>query len=59
MNDEIKQQFSKHYKRIIEDLKQVNGFTPAMEKLISVNLNKLENDIYEVTKNDKRIISNI
>jgi hypothetical protein len=50
MNDEIKQQFSKHYKRIIEDLKQVNGFTPAMEKLISVNLNKLENDIYEVTR---------
>ena len=51
MNDEIKQQFSKHYKRIIEDLKQVTGFTPAMEKLISVNLNKLENDIYEVTSN--------
>jgi len=45
MNENITFQFTKHYKRIIEDLRQVQGFTPAMEKLLSFNISKLENDI--------------
>lgn len=52
MHDKINNQFSKHYKRLIEDLKQVVGFTPAMEKLISVNISKLENDIINEVNND-------
>ena len=57
MDEIISYQFSKHYKRIVEDLKQVQGFTPAMEKLLSFNMSKLENDIQnEVTKNDRKRI---
>lgn len=41
----IKKHFSKHYKRMEEDLKQVQGFTPLMLKIISINLQKLEEDV--------------
>ena len=53
MNEEINYQFSKHYGRLIEDLKQIKGFTPVMEKVISINVSKLHEDINEVTKGDK------
>ena len=59
MNDNINYQFNKHYGRLIEDLKQIKGFTPVMEKVISVNVEKLHEDIEnELTKgenNDKEI----
>jgi hypothetical protein len=45
MNENIKYQFSKHYGRLIEDLKQIKGFTPVMEKVISINIDKLHEDI--------------
>lgn len=60
MNDGINYQFSKHYGRLIEDLKQIKGFTPVMEKVISINISKLHEDIYELTKgneNDNKKIS--
>ena len=53
MNERIDYQFSKHYGRLIEDLKQIKGFTPVMEKVISVNIDKLHEDINEITKDDK------
>lgn len=53
MNENISYQFSKHYKRIIEDLRQVQGFTPAMEKLLSFNITKLENDIKNELTNER------
>ena len=53
MNEEIKYQFSKHYGRLIEDLKQIKGFTPVMEKVISINVSKLHEDINELTKGEK------
>lgn len=52
-NKDIDYQFSKHYGRIIEDLKQIRGFTPVMEKVISINMTKLHEDINEITKDDK------
>ena len=52
MNDNINYQFSKHYGRLIEDLKQIKGFTPVMEKVISINISKLHEDINEITKGD-------
>ena len=60
MNDSINYQFSKHYGRLIEDLKQIKGFTPVMEKVISINITKLHEDINELTKgneNDNQKIS--
>ena len=58
MNERISYQFSKHYGRIIEDLKQIRGFTPVMEKVISFGISKLHEDINnEITKeenNDRR-----
>ena len=53
MNEEIDFQFSKHYGRLIEDLKQIKGFTPVMEKVISINISKLHEDINELTKGEK------
>lgn len=41
----IQKHFSKHYKRMEEDLKQFRDFTPAMLKIISINLQKLEEDV--------------
>lgn len=52
MNDKINYQFSKHYGRLIEDLKQVKGFTPVMEKIISINIDKLHEDIENETRKD-------
>ena len=43
--NEIAKQFSKHYKRLEEDLKQIIGFTPIMMKVVSFNLKNLENDV--------------
>ena len=60
-NKDIDYQFSKHYGRIIEDLKLIRGFTPVMEKVISINMTKLHEDINELTKdehNDSKKISN-
>lgn len=60
-NKDIDYQSSKHYGRIIEDLKQIRGFTPVMEKVISINMTKLHEDINELTKdehNDSKKISN-
>lgn len=55
MFDIIQYQFSKHYGRMIEDLKQIKGFTPVMEKVISINISKLNEDIKnEFTKGDKK-----
>lgn len=54
MNEEIDYQFSKHYGRIIEDLKQIRGFTPVMEKVISFGISKLHEDINEITKNEEK-----
>ena len=45
MKESIDYQFSKHYGRMIEDLKQIKGFTPVMEKVISINVSKLHEDI--------------
>ena len=56
MKDEINYQFSKHYGRLIEDLKQIKGFTPVMEKVISINISKLHDDINELTKGTKYAI---
>ncbi len=53
MNEEIDYQFSKHYGRIIEDLKQIRGFTPVMEKVISFGISKLHEDINNITKDEK------
>ena len=53
MNEEINYQFSKHYGRLIEDLKQIKGFTPVMEKVISINISKLHEDINEITKGNE------
>lgn len=53
MNEEIRHQFSKHYGRLIEDLKQIKGFTPVMEKVISINVSKLHEDINEITKGEQ------
>lgn len=51
MIESIDYQFSKHYGRLIEDLKQIKGFTPVMEKVISINVSKLHEDIEnEITK---------
>ena len=52
MNEEIDYQFSKHYGRIIEDLKQIRGFTPVMEKVISFGISKLHEDVNNLTKNE-------
>lgn len=49
-NKKVSYQFKKHYQRIIEDLKQIKGFTPVMEKVISINVEKLQNDIENLTK---------
>lgn len=61
MKENIDYQFSKHYGRMIEDLKQINGFTPVMEKVISINIAKLHEDIeHETTKgneNDDKKVS--
>ncbi|NDK07847.1 hypothetical protein EOM39_01215 [Candidatus Gracilibacteria bacterium] len=53
-NQEIIKQFSKHFKRLEEDLSQINGFTPLMKKVISLNLKNLEKDILEITQNEVR-----
>lgn len=54
MHDSINYQFNKHYGRMIEDLKQIKGFTPVMEKVISVNIDKLHEDINnEITKDEQ------
>lgn len=53
MNEEIDYQFSKHYGRIIEDLKQIRGFTPVMEKVISFGISKLHEDINNIAKDEK------
>jgi hypothetical protein len=45
MQDNISIIFSKHYKRIEQDLKQITGFTPVMLKVLSFNIGKLEEDI--------------
>ena len=52
MNEKIDYQFSKHYGRIIEDLKQIKGFTPVMEKVISFGISKLHEDINNITKDE-------
>ena len=56
MNESINYQFSKHYGRLIEDLKQIKGFTPVMEKVISINIEKLHEDINELTKGTNNAI---
>ena len=53
MYEDINYQFSKHYGRLIEDLKQIKGFTPVMEKVISINISKLHEDINEITKGER------
>lgn len=53
-NQEIIKQFSKHFKRLEEDLSQINGFTPLMKKVISLNLKNLEKDILEIKQNEVR-----
>ena len=53
MYEEIDYQFTKHYGRIIEDLKQIRGFTPVMEKVISFGISKLHEDINNITKERK------
>ena len=54
MDERINYQFQKHYGRIIEDLKQIRGFTPVMEKVISFGVSKLQEDIEnEITKGEK------
>jgi len=45
VSDNVSYQFNKHYKRTVEDLRQVQGFTPVMEKILSFNFSKLENDV--------------
>lgn len=45
MKSQILKEFSKHYKRLEEDLSQINGFTPVMKKIISINFKNLENDV--------------
>ena len=58
MKESIDYQFSKHYGRLIEDLKQIKGFTPVMEKVISINISKLHEDIEnEITKGDEYAVS--
>ena len=53
MDERINYQFQKHYGRIIEDLKQIRGFTPVMEKVISFGVSKLQEDIEnEITKGE-------
>ena len=52
MEYKIKKEFSKHYKRIEDDLSQINGFTPVMKKIISINFKSLEQDILKL--NEKR-----
>lgn len=56
MNEKIDYQFSKHYGRIIEDLKQIRGFTPVMEKVISFGISKLHEDINNLTKDEKNAV---
>ncbi|NCC70323.1 hypothetical protein EOM09_01960 [bacterium] len=53
-NQEVIKQFSKHFKRLEEDLSQINGFTPLMKKVISLNLKNLEKDILEIKKYEVR-----
>ncbi len=48
--NEIIKQFSKHFKRIEEDLNQINGFTPLMKKVISLNIKNLESDILKLSE---------
>lgn len=48
--NEIIRQFSKHFKRLEEDLTQINGFTPLMKKVISLNIKNLENDILKLSE---------
>jgi len=56
MQETISYQFNKHYKRMLEDLRQVQGFTHAMEKLLSFNMTKLENDVLnEVNKHEQEV----
>jgi hypothetical protein len=43
--EQIKKEFSKHYKRLEDDLSQINGFTPVMKKVMSINFKNLEVDI--------------
>jgi len=50
----IKKHFSKHYKRMEEDLKQFRDFTPAMLKIVSINLQKLEEDVLMVINEGER-----
>ena len=58
MKESIDYQFSKHYGRLIEDLKQIKGFTPVMEKVIYINISKLHEDIEnEITKGDEYAVS--
>ncbi len=52
METEIVKEFSKHYKRLEDDLNQINGITPVMKKVISINLKNLEQDIIKI--NEKR-----
>lgn len=54
-NENIDRQFSKHYKRLEEDLNQIKGFTPAMLKLISFNFTKLKNDIKNEASTNEEI----
>ena len=59
MDERINYQFQKHYGRIIEDLKQIKGFTPVMEKVISFGVSKLQEDIEnEITKGENYAIQN-
>lgn len=50
--------FKKHYDRTVEDLKQVQGFTPVMMKIVSFNYNKLKQDITKHVNNNHEGVNN-
>lgn len=45
--EKIKKSFSKYYKRLEIDLKQINGITPLMLSIISMNYRNLEDAIID------------
>lgn len=53
--ENINKTFSKYYKRIENDLKQINGITPLMLNIVSMNYRNLEDEIkrYIVEKGER------
>lgn len=50
--------FKTHYDRMMDDLYQVKGFTPAMQKLIKENLKNLKIDTFKKHKKLHGVINN-